>query len=409
VNILKQGKKMKKYRLIVLLVFLSFIFVARTASSETVKGKKVPGGEDKINLITEALKGRFGTLSIHGNAIIWYQWINSGTIGGVKYKDENNAGVSPEFYLEWEPIEGGEFLVRLRYVQNGNDSQGFYSNALYSTVDENFTLAHNKEFRVQKALYRQNFLEDRLYISVGKNYPESFIDLNKYANDQRSQFVGQPFVDNPFLDNESSYGPTLAVGGFPLEDLELAFVLQSITWEALPEEEQKSAWEDLFKNPFYGAQLTYSPKINGRGGNYRLYGWNFSYDCPRLDGEGTGQRWGIGISIDQEVRERAGIFARGGYQNKKVYEAPWFVSGGVSLEGLIPSRQDDTFGFGAAGLFSNRLTGNSGTEVHFEAYYRVAFSKFLALTPDLQYVLNPRGDSDNDKVIAATLRGEFLF
>ena len=52
---------------------------------------------------------------------------------------------------------------------------------------------------------------------------------------------------------------------------------------------------------------------------------------------------------------------------------------------------------------------NDDTEYHFEGYYRFQISENFAITPDLQYVVNPHGDSDNDDIFAGMIRAEFSF
>jgi len=385
-----------------LFIFLAAAMAAGPAIAPAAE--KAPG-----ETAQDLFQRLFGTLSIEGGAVMYYQWIGGADIGGRKYRDQNIAGMNGKLYLTWNPIPSAELLVKIKYAQNGDDPQDFFSDALFSTVNESLTFSNNRRFRFQKFVYTQNFFDEHLYIVVGKQDPESYIDLNEYANDENRQFIGQPFVDNPLLDDEVDYGPLIALGGSPLDDLHLIFVLQSTGWAMLPEEDQKSSWDDLFHRPFYGGQVTYTPRIGGLAGNYRLYGWNFSYDYPRLTGSGTSKRWGVGISFDQEIEETTGLFLRAGYQNEKVYDFPWFLSGGVSLEGIFSARSDDTFGMGVAGLFANPDTGNHGTEVHFESYWRFHISKYFAITPDLQYVLNPKGDSNADGVAAGTLRGEFEF
>ena len=64
---------------------------------------------------------------------------------------------------------------------------------------------------------------------------------------------------------------------------------------------------------------------------------------------------------------------------------------------------------GVAALIPNDKLKNDDTEYHFEAYYRMALSNNFFVTPDLQYVVNPHGNSDNDNIFAGMVRAEFSF
>jgi carbohydrate-selective porin OprB len=150
-------------------------------------------------------------------------------------------------------------------------------------------------------------------------------------------------------------------------------------------------------------------------GNYRLYGWYAGYDHSKLDAERNpidGEKakgWGIGLSADQQITEMIGLFGRFGWNNEDVYVVKWEASGGVNLTGLIPGREEDTIGLGFAGLVPDSRFTQDDPEYHLEVYYRIAVTENLAFTPDVQYVWNPGGDSDNDGVFAGMVRGEFNF
>jgi carbohydrate-selective porin OprB len=169
--------------------------------------------------------------------------------------------------------------------------------------------------------------------------------------------------------------------------------------------------------------VTFSPFISGLQGNYRLYAWGATYAHDDLTSLNTTHRgWGIGVSLDQMVTPSIGLFARAAYQNKDVYAVDWFWSLGANFKGLIPTRSEDELGIGVAALLANDdldesvadtgylLSGNNeDTEWHLEAYYRIVLSKFFAISPDIQYVINPLGDTDNDNILTGMIRGEFNF
>jgi carbohydrate-selective porin OprB len=161
--------------------------------------------------------------------------------------------------------------------------------------------------------------------------------------------------------------------------------------------------------------LTFSPKFGELEGNYRLYGWQAGYDHAKLDsgrnpidGE-KAKGWGMGVSVDQQLSEMIGVFGRFGWNNEDVYVVKWEASGGVDLKGLIPGREEDTIGIGVAGLVPDSRFTEDDPEYHLEVYYRIAVTENLAFTPDIQYVWNPGGDSDNDGIFAGMVRAEFNF
>ena len=385
-------------------------------------GKKQAAKTEKTigEKLDEVLGDRFGSLSIHGNIVGYWQGANEPEIGGVNFNSSNGAGYAADLELTFQPMEHGEFYMRLHAGEGqGADKDLKSAGALFGNLN---TIADDNPdgqfMDLLEAFYTHKFLNGGLSFAVGKTNQERFIDNNAFANDYKAQFVGKPFVNNPMLDSENEYGPIVAITASPLEGLSLVALVESSSHGG-----SKDIWNNVQDQPFLGAQLTYSPKIGERVGNYRVYAWDATYDHPELthpDTEKPG--WGVGLSLDQEITEQVGVFARLAYNNKQVYPVEWFWSLGASLKGLIPTRGDDVLGLGIAGLVAasnlNKatadtgylLTGNNeGTEYHLEAYYRIAIAEHVAITPDLQYVVNPLGDSHNDDVFAAMLKAELSF
>ncbi len=97
----------------------------------------------------------------------------------------------------------------------------------------------------------------------------------------------------------------------------------------------------------------------------------------------------VGYDADQEKLQGVGVFGRVGYSDGDVNPFEWTFALGVAGRGIIPTRDDDTFG--AAPYFgkisrdfsdiSDRLNKNYWG---FEAYYNIAVTPWLHLTPDFQ-------------------------
>jgi len=364
----------------------------------------------------EHIKKRLGNISIHGGVVTYYQAGSSADIkledGWRHFANPDGAGYVADIELEFKPIKSGSFYMRIHAGEGNGADEGLEdAGALFADLNTlNDDNPDDSELDVLEVYYTQNFMNDKLSISFGKTEPFVFVDDNEFANDECSQFVGKPFVNNPMFDSEDEYGPIVAISFMPKNTLTLTALVQSSSWPRNEEDRQKDKWSNFFRRPLIAGQIKYSPTIYGRSGNYRLYGWVQTYKHEKVGKKtGTDEGWGVGLSCDQYITERIGLFGRFGYQNDEVYEAPIFYSIGASLRGIIPTRKDDEIGIGFAGLKANHAFDEHDTEFHVEGYYRLHISDNFAITCDLQYVASPRGNTSNDDIWAGMIKGEFGF
>jgi hypothetical protein len=392
------------------------------AKLEQQEAKEVEYEEAKAEVkdIKDVIMERLGTLSIHGGLVGYYQGMTEPEIGGQDFDNPDGVGYVADVEFSFEPLKNGEFYMRVHAGEgDGADRDLEPDGGLFADLNTINDDNPDGEFvDVLEAYYTHSFLDEMLFVSVGKTEQVVFIDDNAYANDENAQFVGKPFVNDPVLDSEDEYAPLLAVGFSPIENLSFVGLVQSSSHAG-----KKDKYSDIFTQPFVAGQVTFSPTIGELEGNYRLYGWGATYDHPDLtDANDMDRGWGLGVSLDQQITPDIGLFARAGYHNGDVYAVDWFWSLGANFTGLIPWRANDELGFGVAGLMANDdlddavidtglLLGddNDGTEYHFEAYYRIALAEFFAITPDLQFVLDPLGDSDNDNVFTGMIKTELSF
>jgi hypothetical protein len=398
---------------------------------ESLAKRQVAKTETKIDAkVGEALEERFGTLEIHGGAILYYQESRTDELGGERADSPSGAGFSADLEFTWKPalpvVEEGEFFVRLHAGSGeGADRTGgerprpadvLLAN-LNTIADDNSD--KDGELQLLEAHYTHHFFDKKLSLTGGKGEQLGFLDDNAFANDEGAQFVGKPFVNNSVLDSENEYTPLIGLRFQPVALVSLSLVGASSSRPNVENtplaDTSKSNYDNVFSTPFLGGQVTLSPKFGELAGNYRLYGWYAGYDHSKLDADRNfiaGQKdegWGLGFSADQQVTETIGLFGRFGWNNEDVYVVKWEASGGLNVKGLIPGREEDEIGIGFAGLVpDNRFTADD-PEYHLELYYRIAVTENLAFTPDLQYVWNPGGDSGNDGVFAGMVRAEFGF
>jgi hypothetical protein len=398
-----------KYSLFVMGLWAVLLFFTAVPLSHAQSGEKKGHSEKWDACVPQSLRQYLReTFIFHGSVVGYYQQYVNATVENQGHKENFTACISSQLVGAWKPTAQGTFHMRLRYTNNRVDiaQQGI---VLSNLLETNVSDKDNGRVRLQKFYYSHQFDGDRAFVAFGKTDGETFLDLNAFANDSRTQFIGQPLVDNPVLDDEDEYAPFIVVGGTPSKDLHLLLLGQSSSHPMNDNVGSKSVWEQLLKGPLVAGQATFTPGIQGLSGHYRLYGWIKSYDHPRLAAVGYEKGWGIGMSIDQYIAPDFGVFARLAYQNPDVYKTPWFWSAGTRINGPLPGREADIFGFGISGLKANPDTPHQGKEIHLETYYRIRLSKHFFISPDLQYVMNPLGNNDETAIFAAMLRGEFRF
>ena len=87
--------------------------------------------------------------------------------------------------------------------------------------------------------------------------------------------------------------------------------------------------------------------------------------------------------------------------DEEINTFPYFLSGGMLYEGLIPGRDEDVAAFGAAyGILSRDIEGQD-FEIALEWTYVYRLYPWLALQPDVQWIINPGGTGDIPDALVA--------
>ncbi|NNL66671.1 MAG: hypothetical protein HKP30_10540, partial [Myxococcales bacterium] len=104
-----------------------------------------------------------------------------------------------------------------------------------------------------------------------------------------------------------------------------------------------------------------------------------------------------------------GVFARASRADPEVSPIEWFASAGLQWRGALPGRPDDALGVAAyRGWASGRLRDADPDafrhETGLELYYRIQLLPWLAVTPDLQYIVEPGAIPEAGDAVLAQLR-----
>jgi len=177
----------------------------------------------------------------------------------------------------------------------------------------------------------------------------------------------------------------------------------------------------LFAIAEIGYQLNQGAGASGLPGNYKIGGYynggpfqEFLSDAGGGPAPTVRGKTGFYILADQMIyREGAGASPRGLTSFVAIVVAPapsvnsmpFFINGGLVYRGLIPGRANDVAGFAVVyGKFSSdlrqsqRLMRQAGAAVTVQSYelvlewtYSIQVARWLAVQPDVQYVVKPGG------------------
>ena len=306
--------------------------------------------------------------------------------------------------------------------------------SLYSNVnrDQNDTGAN---IPITELWYEHYLFNRQIAFTAGKMDPANYLDQNAFAHDETTQYIGRIFRQNPAIEwpNDNTIGASLIIAPEILPYL----TFQTSWFDA------NNDWEDIFDRPFISAQVNFKPSkafkldMEQWDGNYRFYWWLNAMDHSKLVGAGESpadniknNNYGFGLSFDQMITDTFGAFARFGCErsdlalassnsNAAQCEASW--SGGLQMTGKYWKRDEDILAFAIGQVFPGKHykdvgVANTGgaAEGHLELCYRCRFFKWLAITPDFQWIWNPHGINheylgDANTIFVYGVRGQLDF
>lgn len=225
------------------------------------------------------------------------------------------------------------------------------------------------------AWYKHTFSfgqEHTLGITGGIIDATDYLDENRYANDEYTQFMNEALVNGPNV-----YLPSYDLGG-ALEWEIGPFAAKGVVMQVGENDEGRSYH-------FYGVQVGYTLETPIGKGTYRVLVDATSDDFSGPDEVGTEALKGVFISFDQEIGEMLGAWIRfGNIDDKAIVNFSDLYSGGIDISGKLWGREQDNIGIGYANLSGGNQDINRAQVM--EGYIRFGLSEILALTLDVQYL-----------------------
>lgn len=253
------------------------------------------------------------------------------------------------------------------------------------------------------------FLSPSFGISLGKfaTINDKGGDMNEFAHGKGStQFLNLSFNVNPVTALVVPYS-TLGISAIALPTDDLTVVASVLDPHGKP---GKAGLDELFENgATFSLEGRHATKFFGNTGHQLLGAAYSSSDYADLDegvatliipGLPTKQAdgsWAVYWNADQylyqpdsNVDAGIGTFARFGFSDGEANPIRSFASAGVGGKGMIPGRENDSFGVGYfyTWIADNRITSQLGfgDAQGVEGYYQVALTPALFLAPDIQWI-----------------------
>lgn len=150
-------------------------------------------------------------------------------------------------------------------------------------------------------------------------------------------------------------------------------------------------------------------------GRFALGGWHHTGTFERFDAGTESGTTGLYLTAEQHLikrhntdNEAAGLhaFAQAGLADDDISEIAAHLALGLVTVGTFPTRDEDRAGIYAtlAILSDDPNAGFDQDELSIDAYYRIQLHPRLYIQPEIQYIINPSGDSSIDNALVGGIR-----
>jgi porin len=138
--------------------------------------------------------------------------------------------------------------------------------------------------------------------------------------------------------------------------------------------------------------------------------WGYSRGVQRLDGGGPQGDAGVYGFVEGPIPMLGGWtgWVRVGLGDPSVQVIYGYLGGGLTKKGVFAARPDDRLGFAvsraAISPDARRLNGLSRAETTFEGAYQIKVRDWVAVQPDVQYIVHPSSQTDLGDALVVGLR-----
>ena len=292
--------------------------------------------------------------------------------------------------------------------------------------------------RMNELWFQQNFMNDRVSIRLGQLGADSEFYLSTHS----IVFLNAALIWSPSLyTNVPNAGPV-----YPMGTPAIRLALKPVDWltyqgavfQGNPFAQDVNRygfrWDLSASNGYFSLQelnlrVNQSSRSTGLPGTFRIGGW---FDTSPDPNTNRGQPWNYGFyfvadqmiyrvvdsnvgsvrnnqseqtTAESPTNKGLGIFTHIGLSPQTGTFVNFYIDGGLTYKGLIPTRDNDVLGIAIGyGHLNNKTQDNAGRsnpgyEIVLESTYQIELTSWLNLQPDLQYVIHPSGTNVPDALV----------
>jgi porin len=370
--------------------------------------------------------------------------LNGGQRHATSYADQTVLGANFDLEKLLE-LSGANFHVAL--TNRGGQSQNINDKAEIGQLMQSIEVfGRGRVTRISEFYYEQNLLSGDLNIKLGR------MNVGAEFGDFQCEFAYLGFCGSQVGNfNSTIYNwPISQWAGVVKYQLAPEWYVKTGIYQMNP------SWLKNSQNLNLGSphgtlgmtipvELAWMPKINGLPGTYKLGYWHDTVGGEDLyyneegnpliiDGGKARQhdsKDGAYFVAEQQVTSVGGdsdrglsVFFMGTLNDQDITTVDHSLALGVNYQGPFAARANDKWGLAATYLYVNdsfadiaHLYNNNhvvnmpvkDTETVVASYYKFQVTKYAAIRPEIQYIINPGAISENDDTWVVTLKGDIAF
>lgn len=321
---------------------------------------------------------------------------------------KNTGGGMVRFYASWalvgkESKNSGALIFKVEHRHKYTDvaPKGYGFNLGYvGMIEPPFS---NDGFRITNFYWRQRFLDGRLALLVGLLDATDYVDVYALASPWMhfTNFAFSTGSETIYIPNDAALG--IAVGIYATEHI---YAIASLSDAGSDPTKPWKSFDTFFSNYDYFKSVEVGwvkSKDLHFFDNFHLTYWH----SDGSDVTASLPGWGIAFSGTWFFGDKLMPFLRGGYAHDGGTLLQKSITAGL---GWYQKNTGSLLGLGIGWGEVNETTWMSGLsdQITMELFYRLQISSKLAITPDVQYIINPALNPDVSSIFIWGLRGRLV-